>query len=314
MALDVTDLTDVVTRTREASRRLVRELNIIKEKVGLAGIAYTHGHILLHVEAHGLLTVAELADLLRLDKSTTSRAVAAMIDSGYLKYRESKTDRRRKPVALTVRGRHVVERVHQVANAEVESALSMLTDDERETIVQGMQVYARALRRSRMRRRYRIRTIRKDDNEYVARIIRTVMTGFGLDRPGSSLNDDEVKAMYETYSRDRAAYFVVMEDERVVGGAGIGPLSGADETICELKKMYLLPEARGAGVGEQLLTMCLEAARNAGYRQCYLETIREMTAARALYEKHGFRKLTKPLGDTGHFACDSSYARDISPR
>ena len=69
---------NTVLETREASRRLVRELDVVKEKVGLAGITYTQGHVVLYLESKGLLTTVELADLLRLDKSTTSRAVASM--------------------------------------------------------------------------------------------------------------------------------------------------------------------------------------------------------------------------------------------
>jgi putative acetyltransferase len=311
MAIPTDALLEEVLQTRAASRRLVRELDIIKSRVGLACASYTQGHILLHVEGKGLLTVAELADLLRLDKSTTSRAVATMIKEGYLKYREDKNDKRLKPVTLTLQGRRLVERIHDVANAEVSGALELLSPGERRTVVEGMQLYARALHRSRLQHRYDIRTIEKGDNEYVARVIHDVMTEFELDRPGTSLGDEEVKAMYEAYSNDRARYFVVLDGDRIVGGAGIGPLEGGEGDTCELKKMYLLPEVRGAGLGERLLELCLDAAREAGYQKCYLETIRQMTAARALYEKHGFKELCAPMGRTGHFGCDSWFALDL---
>ena len=311
MMTTASDLYSKVLETREASRRLVRELDLIKEKVGLAGIPYTQGHILLYLESQGLLTIAELAELLRLDKSTTSRAISSMAEKGYLKLNASRIDKRLKPVALTAKGRSLVERIHRVANAEVEAALSLLHERERETVISGMRLYARALHRSRTQRRYKIRKIRKNDNEYVTRVIHRVTSEFDLDRPGTSLRDGEVKAMHEAYNDDRAVYYVVVDGDRIVGGAGIARLDGGEESVCELKKMYLLPEARGVGVGEQLLETCLEAARNAGFTTCYLETIRRMTAARALYEKHGFRKLEAPMGYTGHFGCDSWFARPL---
>jgi putative acetyltransferase len=64
--------------------------------------------------------------------------------------------------------------------------------------------------------------------------------------------------------------------------------------------MYLSPESRGTGIGQALLDQCLTGAREFGFGQCYAETIAEMKAALAFYERNGFRRLSKPLGDTGH--------------
>jgi putative acetyltransferase len=71
--------------------------------------------------------------------------------------------------------------------------------------------------------------------------------------------------------------------------------------------MYFLPEARGHGIGRLMLTRCLDAARAMGYRYCYLETLAGMTAAQGLYASAGFVQLAGPLGDTGHFNCDTFY-------
>ena len=77
-------------------------------------------------------------------------------------------------------------------------------------------------------------------------IIREVMTSFGAYGPGYSINDPEVDAMSAHYLEPRAAFFVVEDDRRVLGGGGIGPLAGADVDVCELRKMYFLPAAAGS--------------------------------------------------------------------
>jgi putative acetyltransferase len=104
-----------------------------------------------------------------------------------------------------------------------------------------------------------------------------------------------------------------VEDERgrVVGGGGIAALEGGDAGVCELRKMYFLPEARGKGVGEALLRHCLAVAANLGYRRCYLETLTGMEGAMKLYAKVGFQPLCAPLGRTGHGGCDRWYAREL---
>jgi len=161
----------------------------------------------------------------------------------------------------------------------------------------------------------KLRPIEPRDDAAVAAVIRTVMPEFGASGPGFAIHDPEVSGMSAAYSRERRAYWVV-EDEtgRVVGGGGIAPLDGEDPSVCELRKMYFLPEVRGRGVGERLLRQCLAFARGAGYRLCYLETLAGMAQAQKLYQRLGFQKLSKPMGATGHFGCDRWYALDLTRR
>jgi putative acetyltransferase len=156
-----------------------------------------------------------------------------------------------------------------------------------------------------------IRPIRPEDDAAVAAIIRDVMASFGATGPGYSSSDPEVDAMSAAYDGARAAYFVIEDDGAVVGCGGIAPLEGADADTCELRKMYLLPVARGRGLGRAMLQRCLDAARGRGYRRCYLETLSAMEAARGLYEKAGFRKLSAPLGSTGHSGCNQHYLLEL---
>jgi putative acetyltransferase len=157
-----------------------------------------------------------------------------------------------------------------------------------------------------------IRQIHPEDNFAVAALIRKVMPEFGASGPGFAIHDPEVDAMFEMYSRDRSSYFVLVEDNAViVGGGGIAPLAGADTSVCELRKMYFLPEARRLGLGQQLIELCLQSARGFGFKQCYLETLASMTGAGQLYMKNGFRRLEAPLGATGHFSCDNWLLKDL---
>src|SRR5690606_224678 len=130
-----------------------------------------------------------------------------------------------------------------------------------------------------------IRPIKKSDNEEVANVIRTVMPEFGAGGQGFAIHDAEVNDMFSAYSVPRAAYFVCADGGIVIGGAGVGPLTGGDADTCELKKMYLRPEGRGRGFGQQLLLRCLSEARQLGYRYCYIETFNTMMAAMKLYER-----------------------------
>jgi len=150
-----------------------------------------------------------------------------------------------------------------------------------------------------------IRLIIPSDNESIAQVIRTVLIEMGVPKIGSTYEDKTLDMMYETYQDDRAVFYVIEGDSGVVGGGGIAPLIGEEQSICELQKMYFLPEARGKGMGMKMIKKCLDFALKNGYTSCYLETMPYMKAARSLYAKVGFEDLDGPLGNTGHYSCQS---------
>jgi putative acetyltransferase len=160
---------------------------------------------------------------------------------------------------------------------------------------------------------HRIRPVEELDEQSVASVIRTVMPEFGADGPGFAIHDPEVDRMARAYAGPGTAYFVLEMEGRVVGGAGVAPLKGGPEGVCELQKMYFLPEARGKGLGEKMIGICLARARELGYRSCYLETLTGMEAAQRLYLRMGFRPICGPMGGTGHHGCDKWFIINLVP-
>lgn len=158
---------------------------------------------------------------------------------------------------------------------------------------------------------FTIRPIEARDDAAIAAIIRRVMPEFGASGCGFAINDPEVDWMHRAYAEPRCAYFVVERDGTVEGGGGIAPLQGGDAGTCELRKMYFLPGLRGLGAGAALMQRCLDAAREFGFRYCYLETLTGMDAAMRLYERSGFRRIDHALGATGHGGCNTFYLRAL---
>lgn len=157
----------------------------------------------------------------------------------------------------------------------------------------------------------RLRPIEPRDDLAMAGVIRSVMPEFGAVGSGFAIADPEVDWMSRAYAQPRHAYFVLERDGRVLGGAGVAPLAGADPGTCELRKMYVLPEGRGTGAGAALMQRCLQAAREAGFARCYLETLTGMDAAMRLYRRSGFRRIDGPMGATGHGGCDLFFLLEL---
>ncbi len=148
-----------------------------------------------------------------------------------------------------------------------------------------------------------IREIQKEDNSQVAKVIRSVLVEFGVPKVGTAYADSALDDMFEHYNRDKATYFVIEDNNEIVGCAGVAQLDNYDGPVCELQKMYFLESARGKGYGTKMMKICLDEARKFGFKQCYLETMHQMENAQKLYLKTGFNYIDGPMGNTGHYSC-----------
>ena len=159
-----------------------------------------------------------------------------------------------------------------------------------------------------------IRPIQPADNPVIAKIIRDTLTEFGANHPGTVYYDPTTDALFELFRQEKSVYNIAEIDGKIVGGGGIFPTAGLPADTCELVKMYLLPEARGTGLGTQLINRCLEQAAANGFSKVYLETMNELKAALKVYERLGFSYLTGPMGNSGHFGCPLWMMKELETR
>lgn len=157
---------------------------------------------------------------------------------------------------------------------------------------------------------YNIREIQSKDNKQVENVIRTCLIEFGANHEGTAWADPDLCRFSEIYNTEGNKYWVI-EDENgtILGGVGIGNLEGTDK-ICELQKMYCLPEIRGTGLSHKLMDIALNYAKQY-YKKCYLETLPNMIGAQKFYEKYGFVRIYEPVIKTEHFACDVLYIKEL---
>lgn len=149
-----------------------------------------------------------------------------------------------------------------------------------------------------------IRNIAPGDNPAMADIIRKALVEFGANRPGTVYYDETTDHLFELFNTTPLSHYLVAEKNgRLIGGAGVFPTQGLPVGTCELVKMYLRPEARGQGLGREMITRCLKSALQLGYTAVYLETMPELTKAVSVYEQFGFSYLKGPMGNSGHNGC-----------
>lgn len=151
---------------------------------------------------------------------------------------------------------------------------------------------------------YTLAPIQAQDDAAIAHIIKSIGAEFGAVGEGFGPGDAEVMNMSQHYTVDtKSLYLIATIDNKVVGGGGLAALTQGSD-IAELRKLFLLPETRGLGIGKALTEQCLDFAQQQGYQKCYLDTLNSMKAAIKLYEKQGFKHLKQPLEGTVHGGCD----------
>ena len=150
---------------------------------------------------------------------------------------------------------------------------------------------------------FHIRSIQPADNPALAKVVKDTLAEFGANHPGTVYYDPTTDTLSDLFKKERSVYFVALINDEIVGGGGIYPTDGLPEDTCELVKMYLLPHARGIGLGRTLIEECMEFAENSGYHNIYLETMPELKQALKIYEIFGFEYLKGPMGNSGHTGC-----------
>ena len=152
---------------------------------------------------------------------------------------------------------------------------------------------------------YLIRDWEPCDRHDAATVIATVLTEYGLgwDPEGA---DQDVLAVEACYLDAKGAFWVVEQKGSIVGTGAYYPIRRGINAV-EIRKMYLLPSARGLGLGLFLLQQ-LEAAISAqAYQQIWIETASVLAEAVQLYERNGY----SPATGVETARCDRIYMKAL---
>lgn len=149
-----------------------------------------------------------------------------------------------------------------------------------------------------------IRSATNADEVRVTELVFVVLAEYGL-QADPKTTDADLQDIEGNYVRRGGLFEVIEDGDALVGSVGLYPI---DENVCELRKMYFVPQARGQGLGQYILVRMIGQARDLGFKRIVLETSSKLTAANRLYTGFGFTRV-----DSDHLAAraDQAYALDL---
>lgn len=158
--------------------------------------------------------------------------------------------------------------------------------------------------------RYRdflIRDWSEGDRLAAARVISTVLAEYNLEWEPEGA-DCDVLGVETYYLQAGGEFWVVESQNEIVGTAAYYPISRGKNAV-EIRKMYLLPAARGKGLGKVLLQALEKAIAERKFGEIWVETATVLKEAVNLYERSGYQLATGV--ETPR--CDRLYIKNISP-
>lgn len=135
-----------------------------------------------------------------------------------------------------------------------------------------------------------IRDWQPTDRASAAALIRAVLAEYGLGWEPEGA-DRDVLAVEGCYQAIGGEFWVVEQQGKLVGTGAYYPLQRGQNAV-EIRKMYLLPEARGQGLGRFLLQTLEAAIAARHFKQIWIETASVLVAAVKLYESSGYQPAT----------------------
>ena len=109
--------------------------------------------------------------------------------------------------------------------------------------------------------------------------------GIDLDFQGF---EEELANLPGDYVPPDGCLLLAVVNEEIAGCVALHPW---DDTVCEMKRLYVRPAYRRTGAGRKLAEAVIQAARDIGYRKMYLDTLPTMQSAQKLYLSLGFRPI-----------------------
>jgi len=276
-----------IAAVRGFSRFYTSKLGIIEPKLLHSPWTLQEARIIYEIAQRDSCTATDLVRALGLDAGFLSRTLRALQRRQIVARKPSKSDRRVTELALTARGRAAFAELDNRSRNEVAALLGGLDTVARAALVNAMTTIEQALEPARQPAPLLLRSHRPGDIGWVvSRHGALYAQEYGWDISFEALVG-EISAEFIRSFHPSCEHCWIAE----IGGEPVGSvfLVRASDEVAKLRLLLVEQKARGLGLGRALTEQCIGFARQAGYSSITLWTQSILVAARAIYQRAGFR-------------------------
>lgn len=287
----------LIAQVRDVSRHLVREFGFMKPTLAATALPPSAVHTLLEIDLNGPQTAAQLSEKLNLDKSSVSRMLKKLLDAGELEEKPDSADARMKWLHLSIKGQQTVQRAHAFGQVQTERALQRLSEQERQSVLQGIASYANALQSNRTGKSGMpfVKPAVEIQAGYIpgaiGRIACLFATHFARDYGFGQYFEGKVASELAEFTRrlDKPCngLWLAQRAGQVLGSVAIDGEDLGGNTA-HLRWFILDESLRGQGTGRRLLQSAVDFCDQRGFAEIHLWTVRGLDVARRLYDEVGF--------------------------
>jgi DNA-binding MarR family transcriptional regulator/GNAT superfamily N-acetyltransferase len=302
-----------VAAVRAFNRFYTKRIGALNEGLLRSPFSLTEMRVLYELAHREGPTAGELADDLGLDAGYLSRILRSFAALGLLARAPSAEDGRRRNLALTEKGRKTFAPYDQRSSEEVKALLAALLPADRRRLVEAMRTIERLLTPApRAPGRVLLRPARSGELGWIVhRHGALYAEEYGWGEQFESIVARIASDFLARHDPSRERCWVAEIDGELVGSVLLVRKSAA---VAKLRLLLVEPSARGLGLGKRLVRECVDFARSAGYAKVVLWTNARLDAARAIYEKTGFRLIrSEPSEIFGPSDTEQSWELILSP-
>ncbi|MBC3917098.1 MarR family transcriptional regulator [Undibacterium sp. CY18W] len=311
-----------ILELREFSRKLVRELGFMRPTLADSDLAPSAVHAILEIGGRPGMNAKTLGNILRLDKSNTSRQVGKLETAGLLERRVASEDARSTNLYLTSAGQKIRKKIDLYASKQVSSALSYITPSDQQALVRALALYVDALAQNNQPDT----DTENSTNPLDMPILEGYQPGCIGDIAGlharfysahwhfGAFFEQKVATELASFTgdlpADGKALWTYADNGRTLASLAI---DGDPETgIAHLRWFIVDDSLRGSGIGRQLMAQAMKYV-DQRFSETYLWTFKGLDAARHLYESFGFQLSNEEEGvQWGTSVTEQRFSRKMS--
>lgn len=278
----------LVDEVRSFNRFYTRRIGLLAEHLPQSRLSLAEARVLYELAQAGEQTAADIIRTLGMDKAHVSRIVGRFRSAGLLKSRPSPQHRMHKLLSLTAAGKRAFRQLDRGTESQIQELLAPLTAGEQGRLAKGMRDIQAALHaKPATAQSLRIRPLRVGDLGWVIhRQAILYAREYGWDWTYEGLAAEILGKFALHFDAAREDAWIAELDGRIVGSVFL--MKTDDPSVAKLRLLYVEQAARGLGVGSRLVRICVDRARELGYRRLALWTNSVLTAARRIYQAAGF--------------------------